>query len=114
MTGPAITSSNLLVALRRIVPDFAINPDWEEDSLGYPLINDLARYIGDQARLGQFDKVRDGLAFLEAGLESGDSYIKDLVHEGLETLLSSDNITAIKAYFGPRVLDLWNASFQTP
>ena len=113
MTAPAITSSNLLLSLRRIVPGFEINPDWEEDGLGYPIINDLARYIGDQARLGQFDKVREGLAFLESGLELGDSYIHDLVHESLETFLSYDCIDMIESQFGPRVLDYWNSHLKT-
>jgi hypothetical protein len=112
-----ITRDNLVGSLRIVVPGFEINPDWLDgdfgDPLGYPIIDDLARYICDQARLADFDQVRNGLAFLEGGLESGDTYILDLVHESLETLLACDNITAIKAYFGPRVLDLWNASFQT-
>jgi len=108
-----ITRSTLVESLRRIVPEFEINPDWLEDDLGYPIVNDLARYICDQARLPDLNRVKNGLAFLEAGLEFGDSYVHDLVHESLETLLSCDHILVIKAHFGPRVLDYWKTSFQS-
>jgi hypothetical protein len=41
----------------------------------HPIVNDLARYICDQAGLDEFDKVRNGLEFLEVGLKLGDSYV---------------------------------------
>jgi hypothetical protein len=75
MTETAITRNNLLDSLRRMAPGFQINPDLKEDSLGYPIVNDLARYICDQAGLDEFDKVRNGLEFLEVGLKLGDSYV---------------------------------------
>jgi hypothetical protein len=108
-----ITRSNLIDSLRLTVPGFEINPDWLEEDLGYPIVNDLARYICSQAVLADYDQVRNGLAFLESGLEIGDSYVHDLVHESLETLLSCERIGVIKAQFGPRVLEYWNASFQS-
>ena len=108
-----ITRSNLIDSLRLIVPGFEISPDWLEDDLGYPIVNDLARYICDHALIADFDQVRNGLAFLESGLEIGDSYVHDLVHESLETLLSCERVGVIKAQFGPRVLKYWNASFQS-
>jgi hypothetical protein len=101
MTETAITRNNLLDSLRRMAPGFQINPDLKEDSLGYPIVNDLARYICDQAGLDEFDKVRNGLEFLEVGLKLGDSYKHDLVHESLETLFSCERINVIKSQFGP-------------
>ena len=107
-----ITRANLIESLRVLVPKFEVNPDWLKDELGYPIINDLARYICDQAKLEDLDEVRSGLAFLEMSLESGDSYIHDLVLESLETLISCDEIGSIKSYFGPRVHDLWSACLR--
>lgn len=112
MSETTITGNNLIDSLRRMVPGFTINPDWVGDNLAYPIINDLARYVCDQASLKEFDKVRHGLQFLEAGLERGDSYVHDLVHESLETLLSCECIDAIRSQFGPRVLDYWNSSLK--
>jgi hypothetical protein len=107
-----ITESNLIDSIRLVVPKFDIDQDWVDDILGYPIINDLARYICDRARLEDFEEVKSGLAFLEMGLEDGDSYLHGLVHESLETLQSCQHIESIKKYFGPRVHDFWIASFQ--
>jgi hypothetical protein len=107
-----ITSANLIESLRLVVPKFEIDPLWLEDNLGYLIINDLGRYICEQAKLGDFDEVRSGLAFLEMSMESGDSYMHDLVHESLETLTSCHDIGSIRSYFGPRVRDLWSAAFD--
>jgi hypothetical protein len=95
-----------MAASEKDIPE--INPEWLEDELGYPIINDLARYVCEQARLRDFGEVRSSLAFLETGLERGDSYIHDLVGESLETLFSCHEIESIRPSFGPRVHDMWS------
>ena|SRR5271166_5935815 len=107
-----ITRDNLIERLQNTVPDFAINPDWWDDNLGYPIMNDLARFICDQARMEDFDQARTGIGFLEMGLEVGDEYVRDLVSEALETLAACQHVAAVQGYFGPRLLSLWTTIRQ--
>jgi hypothetical protein len=110
MTEPInVTKESLLHALRIALPGFEINSEWAEEGLGYPIFNDLARYICNQAELGDFDEVRNSLAFLELSLQGGDAYIHDLVVECLETLVSCKDIESIKQHFGSRIVDVWLA-----
>ncbi len=107
-----ISKETLISSLRRAIPMFEPNPEWVDNQLGYPIINDLARYTCEQAKSEQFDEVQKVLAFLETSIEAGDPYIEDLALEYLETLLSCERIAAIKTYFGPQALARWNKHFQ--
>jgi hypothetical protein len=107
-----ITRDNLIEWLHNSVPDFAINPDWRDGTLGYPIMNDLARFICDRAGTEEFEQVTSAVRFLEAGLEIGDEYVRDVISEALETLAACDHITAVQGYFGPRALDLWRTIRQ--
>ena len=101
-----ITRNNLVERLQSTVPDFLINPDWLDDVLGYPIMNDLARFICDRAGADDFAQVGSALRFLEMGIEEGDEYVRDLVLEALETLAACPHLAAVQAYFGPRLLDV--------
>jgi hypothetical protein len=102
-----ITRDNLIERLQNTVPDFSINPDWREGTLGYPIMNDLARFICDRAGIEEFEQARSAIRFLEMGLETGDEYVRDLVSEALETLAACQHVPSVEAYFGPRLLYLW-------
>lgn len=102
-----ISRSTFVVSLRVALPEFAINPDWLEDSLGYPIINDLARFTCAQAAAGDFRSVERALSFLEAALQGQDLYLRDLVLEFLETLRTCVELEAIVPYFGELTRDLW-------
>jgi len=101
-----ITRDNLIERLQKTVPDFSINPDWRDDNLGCPIINDLARFICDRAGRKDLQQVRTGVEFLEMGLECGDEYVRDLVAEALEILAACRRVPAVQPYFGPRLLHL--------
>jgi hypothetical protein len=103
-----ITRDNLIERLQSAIPDFAINPDWRDGALGYPIINDLARFICDRAGVNEFEQVKNAVRFLEMGAETGDEYVRDLVSEALETLATCQHVPAVQSYFGPRLLDLWS------
>ncbi len=103
-----ISRDTMIAELRAAVPGFTIDADWVPDNLGYLIVSDLARYICDQALLSDWEEVKKGTGFLEKSLEGGDSYMRDVVHEFLEALLSCPHAGEIKQYFGPRTLDLWN------
>ena len=90
------------------MPEFNPDPLWEEEQLSYPIINDLARYICEQATIEDFQKVDQGLQFLDASLKSGDEQMRPLVIEALETLFSCPAIAKIKERFSPEVLKLWD------
>jgi hypothetical protein len=100
-----ITRNNLVERLQSTVPDFAINPDWLDGVLGYPIMNDLARFICDRAGADDFEQVRRAIRFLEMGIEEGDEYVRDLILEALETLAECPQLAAVQACFGPRLLD---------
>ena len=59
-----ITRDNLIERLQNTVPDFSINPDWRDGTLGYPITNDLARFICDRAGIEEFEQVRTAIRFL--------------------------------------------------
>ena len=90
------------------LPGFEIDPKWVPDNLGYLVVNDLARYLCEQASLADWENVRQGTAFLERSLEGGDLYVRDLVHEALEALLSCDRVSEIKVHFPKRLRTLWD------
>jgi hypothetical protein len=102
-----ITRDNLIERLQNTVPDFSIDLDWRDGTLGYPITNDLARFICDRAGIEEFEQVRTAIRFLEMELENGDEYVRDLVSEALETLAGCQHVHAVQAYFGPRLLRLW-------
>lgn len=103
-----ISGSTLISSLQTALPEFEINPDWVEDSLGYPTINDLARFTCQQAATGNINVVERILSFLETGLQEQDPYVRDLVLEFLETLRACDKTPEITSYFGQETRSLWN------
>jgi len=109
-----INKETLIQALANAVPGFKPDELWADESLGYLIINDLARYICNRAEYAKYDddEVRAALDFLEACLLKGDSYVKGLVHECLETLASCSSISEIKKYFGVQTLTMWNQFFE--
>jgi hypothetical protein len=113
MTEPMrVTKENLIDSLRVALPGFENKSEFAEDVLGYPIFNDLARYVCDQARLGDFDEVRNSLAFLEVSLQGRDAYARDLVLECLETLVPCKDIELIRQHFGSRTVNLWRDFFH--
>jgi hypothetical protein len=106
-----MTRETFVNDLRSAVPEFEIDVLWAEDNLGFPIINDFARYTCETAAIDPKD-VENALHFLEKCMKEGDSYIHDLVHECLESLSSCPNIDSIKSIFGPLVKNLWNDFFS--
>jgi hypothetical protein len=106
----SITRQTLVSALQSMLPNFKIAPDWTGDpggDLGYPIINDLGRYMCQQAGYGDDEEVARGLDFLEACLKDGDSYIQDLITECLETLSSCEYLPVILSRFGAKTRAVW-------
>lgn len=103
-----INKETMIEELRGAVPDFVIDPDWVPENLGYLIFNDLARYLCEQAQLSDWKVVKQAMDYLERSLDGQDSYMRGLVHEVLEALLSCDQVSEVKQYFGPRTLVLWN------
>lgn len=107
-----LTRTNFISILHEHVPNLDLDPAWVEQQLGYPLINDLARYICQRAELGAPAEIDSALRFLDLCSQSGDSYLRDLVIECLETLLACDSIAEISARFPLSVLAIWNQNFR--
>lgn len=103
-----INKETMIEELRGAVPELVIDPDWMADKLGYLIFNDLARYFCEQAQFSDWKVVKQGMDFLERSLEGQDPYMRDLVHEVLEILLSCDQVSEMKQYFGPQTQILWN------
>ena len=103
-----INKETMIDELRGAVPEFVIDPDWVPENLGYLIFNDLARYLCEQTQLSDWKVVKQGMDFLERSLDGQDPYMRDLVHEVLEALLSCDQASEVKQYFGPRTQVLWN------
>jgi hypothetical protein len=109
-----MTSQTILAQLQRAVPHFHIDPEWLDDNLTYPAINDFARYICSEAAVCSVaaisrEELHRAVKFLEEALRTGDAGVRDLVLECLETLRACDSIGLVTEYFGPETQDLWAA-----
>jgi hypothetical protein len=107
-----MTALTILAQLQEAVPHFHIDPEWLEDNLTYPAINDFARYICSEAAVSSTagsprDDLRRAVTFLEEALRRGDAGVRDLVLECLETLRVCDSMGLVSEYFGPKTQDLW-------
>jgi len=112
-----VTLDTIIENLRYALPQFQIDPMWAEDNLTYPIIDDLGRYICERTTYSEYDEndaaeIARALDFLERCLAEGDSDVRDLVHECLETLDCCDHFEQIKIHFGPQVLALWQKFFE--
>jgi hypothetical protein len=86
--------------------------------LHYPICNDFARFICSEAEVLQnavseeerssLRRVPDCMMFLERALGEGDSRVRDLVHECVESLSECPWQDQIRAYTGPRVAVRWH------
>jgi hypothetical protein len=106
-----MTRNTIFEEVEKCLPQFRINAEWIKDKLGYPLINDLARHICEAAVDCRSEQVREGMAFLERAVGEGDDYVRDLVWEGIETLVSCESATVIRHYCGPLTTALWREHF---
>ena len=92
----AITPETAISELRKAVPSFPIDADWEQVGLAYPTFNDFARYICSEAEVLEFVESREEarrlsdvpvcMEFLERAMEQGDAEVRDLVSECIDTL----------------------------
>jgi hypothetical protein len=106
-----MTKETVLAELQRTVPHFRVNPEWLEDGLAYPAINDFARFICSEADTFGWDEVEASMIFLERALLEGDGYVRDLVLECVETINSCESIELLKNRFGAGVHALWEHHF---
>jgi hypothetical protein len=106
-----MTRQTILDHLKEAVPQFEIDPTWMSENLTYPAFNDFARYICAKAAMGDQNTVHRALAFLEQALHGGDTDVRDLVLECVETLNSCDNTGRVKESLGAEVQALWVAHF---
>jgi hypothetical protein len=108
-----ITKETVLSELGRAMPHFRLNPEWLENGPAYPVVNDFARFICSEADTFGWDEVEASMLFLERALSDGDSYVRDLVLEYVETLSSCPSINLLKDRFGPEVRALWKHFFAS-
>jgi hypothetical protein len=99
MTDHFITKLDFVPLLRERVPRFHIEELWAADQLGYVIANDFARYICNQAQEFNFAEVETCLRFLESLIAKGDSYVRELVEEAMETLEYCDSFEEIESRF---------------
>jgi|WetSurMetagenome_2_1015567.scaffolds.fasta_scaffold245518_2 hypothetical protein len=111
-----LTPESAMTELRRAIPSF--ESDWAIDRLSYLLFNDFARFICSEAEVLQYVKSADEalrlsqvspcMQFLERLLEEGDSIVRDLVFETIETLDGCVYREDIKKWAGAAVSAIWN------
>jgi hypothetical protein len=119
-----ITTKTVLDELQKSVPNFQIDSEWLSDGLTYPAFGDFARFICSEAEVlqhvhseaeaSELSQVRISMALLERALQEGDSDVRDLVFDCVETIASCDRINQIKKYFGPELNALWSRHFSNP
>jgi cytochrome c-type biogenesis protein CcmH/NrfF len=103
--------------LRRAVPAFPIDSEWERGNLSYLAFSDFARFICSEAEVLQYTASEDDahslskvpicMEFLERALEQSDAAVRDMVLDCVETLSACQWEQQIKNWAGPRVLAAW-------
>jgi hypothetical protein len=114
----AITSESAIRELREAIPSFVVDGEWERDRLSYPVFNDFARFICSEGEVLEYVKSADEahrmsqvplcMQFLERLLSDGDSDVRHLVRETIETLSTCPCEQKVKKWAGPQVSALWN------
>ena len=111
------TLETAISELRRAIPEFPIDSEWEQDNLSYLAYNDFARFICSEAEVLQhlapdeaateFSKVPICMRFLESALEQSDSEARDMISDCVCTLSGCQWETQIKKWAGPQISAIW-------
>ena len=111
------TLQTAISELRRAVPEFAIDAEWERDNLSYLAFGDFARFICSEAEVllyttsdeeaHSLSKVPLCMSFLEQALEQSDSAGRDLVLDCIEALSACQWEEQIRQWAGPQVSAAW-------
>lgn len=108
--------------LKRAVPNFAVNAEWERlESGAYPIFYQFALYICSEAEVLQYVRSkREGralsdaplsLRFLERALAEYDVALRYLVMDCVRGLAECEWSETIKEWAGPRARAAWPAVF---
>ena len=111
------TLETAISELRKAVPAFPIDSEWEQDKLSYLAYNEFARFICSEAEVlqylapdeeaAQFSKVPACMRFLESALQQGNSEVRDMISDCVCTLSSCQWGTQIKKWAGPQISAIW-------
>ena len=103
-----IAFETVFPVLAEALPDFKPSEEDWEDNLSYPFMSDMVRFVSDRGYPG-FDELMSRFArLLEILLTDGDSDVKDLVHDALESLWARDERDFVAMHFGLKTRKLWN------
>jgi|HubBroStandDraft_2_1064218.scaffolds.fasta_scaffold1687253_1 hypothetical protein len=101
----SIAFADVFPVLAEALPDF--KPDNENDGLCYLFLNDMVRWVCDRA-YPEFERQMEEFATLfEKLLTEGDSDIRDLTQDALETLWDHEEREVVASHFGPKTQELW-------
>jgi hypothetical protein len=102
-----IAFQDVFPVLAQALPDFkASEEDWE-DRISYAFLSDMVRFVCDRGYPGS-DGLMTGFArLLETLLILGDSDVKDLVHDALESVWAREERDFVAMHFGLKTSELW-------
>jgi hypothetical protein len=113
----AFTLETAIPELRKAVPAFPIDEEWERDNSSYLVFGDFARFICSEAEVLQYatseqearslSHVPVCMEFLERALAESDADGRDMILDSIETLSSSQWERQIKRWAGPQVSAAW-------
>ena len=111
-----MTPAAAILALHQAIPSFPIDAEWEVENLSYLIFNDFARFICSEAQVLQYvasekearrlSSLSDCMTFLERALEEGDSAVRDLVDDCVETLSSCPWRKQIEKWAPPKIIEM--------
>ncbi len=103
-----ITRETLVAELRLTLPHFRVDEAYADEGLEYPIIGDLARYVVEQSDWGDEEELRACLAFVERCFAEGDSYVRDLAHDCVESICVGQHAQSIRSEVGANTAAVWD------
>jgi len=103
-----IDKADVFDALAKAMPDFPPQSgDWER-RLTYVYLSDMTRYVCDRAYPEYEVVLRQFSTLLERLFTEGDSDVRDLAQDALETVWEHcEERTFVAHFFGPATKDAW-------
>ena len=102
-----LAHSDVFPILASAVTGFEANDEDWEDRVTYFFLSDMIRFVCGETESGSRTETQQLAALLDKLLTEGDSDVRDLVMDGLDTVAECVHRDEIIGHFTPEVMEAW-------